>query len=223
MTSLRVVSESIARSSEMISEAVERATREVVQTRIAGVPRLRDFVPTPAPRRTLTEQIVENAAVGNLKRGARDILVAVAASRDGRTRAQVATIAGISPKGSTLGAYLSNLRHAGYIEETGDRIEVSSAGLAEAKRIDPQLHVRTPDELREMWLPKFKRGARLMLEELLDKYPKWIDRVALAEKLGIETAGSTLGAYVSNLVAAGVAEKSGASLRASPTFFGDAA
>lgn len=200
-------------------DAIERTTREMVQTRLMS----HRVVPeAPRPRVPTTPQpraYDAPAANQTLKRGARDILVAVAASKNGRTRSQVATIAGIKATGSTLASYMSNLRGAGYIEERGDLITPTRAGLAEAKRIDPSLHVLTLDELRAMWLSKFKRGARMMLEELLAKYPRWIERNTLAEKLGIETTGSTLASYVSNLASAGVVEKDGALLRASPSFF----
>jgi hypothetical protein len=58
---------------------------------------------------------------------------------------------------------------------------------------------RSPEELLAMWRSKLKKGAREMLDALVAAYPDGIDRLDLADSLGINPTGTTLSSYLSNL------------------------
>lgn len=113
------------------------------------------------------------------------------------TRRQLATSIGIKSKGTTFSSYLSNLRTAGLLIEDGDRLTVPDTvfDLFGIEKSDP----KTPAEMLATWRSKLKKGAREMLDALVDAHPEGLDRSDLADALGINPTGTTLSSYLSNL------------------------
>jgi hypothetical protein len=153
-----------------------------------------------------------------LKKGAREILAALAIRHPkAMTWSQLALKCGIKSTGSTMSSYMSNLRTAGLIGESGENVNLTNAGLdaAGGPGAPP-----TPEQLLAMWLPRFKKGARAILENLMAAYPKYRSKEELGELLGgIAAGGSTLSSYLSNLRTAGVIEERGSEVRASEELF----
>lgn len=58
-----------------------------------------------------------------------------------------------------------------------------------------------------------------MLERLVTAYPRYMTRSALGADVGLPNDGSTFQAYLSSLSGAGLIEKNGSEVRASPTLF----
>lgn len=132
------------------------------------------------------------------------------------TRRQLATLAGLAPTGGTFSTYYSRLRTAGYLDDSGNLIGCSDAGLA-ASDVVPQ-QPQTTDELVAMWRTNVG-GAGRMLDALVDYYPSALTRQQLAEKLGLEASGGTFSTYLSRLRSNGLAEVDRGTVRAAETLF----
>jgi len=143
-----------------------------------------------------------------LRRGARDMLAALAARHPTMlTRQQIATLAGMSAGSGTFSTYLGELQRAGFISrDHGGDFFMTPVGL---DFIGPVASPRTHEELVAMWLPKFRAGAREMLQALIRAYPEGLPRDVLAESAGMSAASGTFSTYLGELVRAGVAEKRG--------------
>lgn len=160
--------------------------------------------PRPAQPRPAKASTPSGAASG-LKRGAREMLAILLSMRPRKlTRQQLATLAGFSASGGGFQTYLSTLRGAGLIEESGQELTASPAGLAAVGDIpSPQ----TTDELQRLWGAKLKKGAREMLDHLIGLHPKAIDRAELAKAVGMEVSGGGFQTYLSTLRSNGLIEE----------------
>lgn len=147
-----------------------------------------------------------------LKKGARDILTALASAQpEPMTRAQLGLLCGIKSTGSTMSTYMSNLRLASYITEHAEDVWITEEGLSYfgVDRPDPM----TKAQALAKWMTRLKKGAREILNDLKDAYPEWRARADLAETLNINAEGSTLSTYLSNLRRAGLIEERGDEVR----------
>jgi hypothetical protein len=133
------------------------------------------------------------------------------------TRAQVGTLAKVRHTGGTFGDYLSTLRRAGLIEERGHELRINDAGFETLGTEAPA--PATTEELLAMWRDRLKAGARRMLDALLEVYPDYLTRGALADAAALERGGGTFGDYLSTLRRTGLIEEQGLEVRASPTLF----
>ena len=154
----------------------------------------------------------------HLKAGARRILAALARQHPMvLTRAQAATLAGLKVSGGTFSSYWSALKTAGLLEEQGGEVWVTEAGLV-AAGVEAAEPMGT-EEVLEMWRGVLKRGAREMLDALVEAYPDSLDRDKLADVAGITAGGGTFSSYLSSLRRNGLVDVDGATVRASPTLF----
>lgn len=156
----------------------------------------------------------------SLKKGAREILAALAAKRPTpMTWSQLALLCAIKATGSTMSSYMSNLRTAGFITESGEVVNITDAGLAYFGDDIPAA-LQSKDAVLEVWRGRLKRGARAILEDLDQAYPKWRTKADLGERvLGISSGGSTLSSYLSNLRTAGLIQEQGDQVRLSEELF----
>jgi hypothetical protein len=153
-----------------------------------------------------------------LKAGARKILETLARHHPMRfTRPQVGTLTGFKITGGTFQTYWGTLKRAGYIEEAGDDITITQAGLDRAGVVAAQ--PTTTEEMVAMWNDRLKRGAREMLQALVDRYPATIDRDDLADLLGMTASGGTFQTYLGTLRRNGLATVDGQQVAASDTLF----
>lgn len=151
----------------------------------------RFVAPTPKP----STNGHEPGDYATLRAGARRMLEElVRAHPDGLTRAQLATLAGMSPKSGTFSTYLGELKHAGYFEESGGALIATGGALADVGPVD---RPRTPDELLDMWSGRFRAGARRMLKIIVES--GGISRDELAERAEMSAASGTFSTYLGEL------------------------
>jgi len=153
-----------------------------------------------------------------LKKGAREMLRAMVLFKGVMTRRQIAMQTGIKSKGSTFTSYLSSLRQSGFVEERGTGLDITDAGRDYLRSIgEYPTTALTHEEIVAHWMPRFKKGAREMLEYLIRQYPRSVHREELGNVVGIDHQGSTFTSYLSSLSGAEVAVKDyDGTIKASP-------
>lgn len=189
---------------------------------VAASSTARPPAPKPTGRGSASAPAAQNGHDPQLKAGARRMLAAMASLHPAwLTRAQVGTLAKIKHTGGTFGDYLSALRTAGAIEEQGSgprgELRISEHGFGLLGEDVPA--PATTEELLSMWRDRLKRGARLMLDALVEAHPNWLAREDLAATAGIEVTGGTFGDYLSMLRRTGLIEEDARLVRASETLF----
>lgn len=169
----------------------------------------------PAPAETST------AADGDevkLKAGARRLLDTMAAHYPAvLTRAQIGTLAHLKHTGGTFSTYWGTLKRAGYIEERDGEAWITDAGLARAD-VEPA-NPQTTEEILDMWRGSLKKGARNMLDELVDAYPDSLTRTELGEAVELEPSAGTFSTYLGTLRRNGLVDVDGQNVNASDTLF----
>ena len=113
------------------------------------------------------------------------------------TRPQLGALARLAWKGGTFTTYFGILKRAGYIEQIGDEVAITEAGLARSG-IDYRQPLGT-DEIREQWRSILKAGARRMFDILIEAYPNGLSREELGTRAEIEMTGGTFTTYLGTL------------------------
>lgn len=144
-----------------------------------------------------------------LKKGAREMLRELAALHPkSLTRRELATRVVMAHAGGSTGDYIGALKKLGLVEddERGD-LRATREGLETAGSVS----AKSPGEIVALWkgTPKFKRGARQMIDAVMEKPGRVLSREELAEKAGMEAAGGSTGDYIGALVQSGCADKVG--------------
>ncbi|MFL5954826.1 MAG: hypothetical protein ACJ76I_12040 [Gaiellaceae bacterium] len=177
-------------AAQRVSSA-ERAARDD-KPRVASTPARPPSSPRqPSPRsaddRGLspdTPRVVD----GELPLGAARLLTVLAQFPAGRTRKQLAVLAGYKASGSTFRGAIAELRKRGYVSPAGaEPIIATTAGLDAA----PADALPTGRALYDHWRSNLPEGARKVLEVLYDRWPDGVARDELAELVGYESKGST--------------------------------
>jgi hypothetical protein len=181
----------------------------------------RSFTPPTRPARPQPARFDDGPVT--IKKGAREMLAALAVRHPTPlTRAQIGTLAGLSSTSGTFSDYLSSLRRAGYIEERGHQVVITDAGLAFLGPNRPRAP-QTTDELVTLWRNRFKKGARAMLDKLVEQYPRGLTREELGTAVEMSHSSGTFSDYLSSLRRAGLLDESDGAVRASPDLFMDGA
>ncbi len=145
-------------------------------------PPARPAVPRPAPA-----SVTAGPGDGTVGGASRKVLTVVV-QHGSRTQQQVACLAGISPKSSTLRGALADLRKRGYIDH-GQPITVTPEGIAALGPYDP---LPVGPELRRHWQQFLGDGAdRKVFDAIVDAYPRTLDDDSLAAATGIPATSST--------------------------------
>ena len=135
------------------------------------------------------------------------------------SKAQWATLSGMKRTGGTWQTYVSRLRTAGYIEESGDGlVGISKSGLKAAGPVESP----APGSVVSQWKNALGSGPSKMIDVLLKAHPSAMDRANLADKVGMVATGGTFQTYLSRLKINGLVEILGRKVKASPTLFLDA-
>jgi hypothetical protein len=174
----------------------------------------------PSPPSTRRGAIATDASgdAPELKAGARKILDTLARHHPMRfTRAQVGTLTGFKTSGGTFQTYWGVLKRAGYINEDAGEVTVTDAGLQRAGVV-PEAPAST-EEMVAMWGARLKRGAREMLNILVERYPAPVDRDELAAALEMTASGGTFQTYLGTLRRNGLADVEGQAVTANNTLF----
>lgn len=106
---------------------------------------------------------------------------------------RLAPLAGVKSGGSTWRGYLAKLRARALIEDVGGDLRLTDAGRALASDT-PAWH--SLDELHRYWLDRVGAASKI-LEPLLSREPS--PRAWLADRAGVQLAGSTWRGYLATL------------------------
>jgi hypothetical protein len=175
--------------------------------------------PAPPPKSQRPAPATRAASAGPgeaLPKGERRILVAAAQYADGAGRETLTVLTGY--KRSSRDTYLQRLRERGFVDQAGDRIVATEAGVtALGADFEP---LPTGEALREHWMSRLPEGERRILEVLIGRYPDAVDRDDLDESTGYKR--SSRDTYLQRLSARQLVESVGrGSVRASSNLFGE--
>ncbi len=199
-----VVSDQLAKAAHLLNGAAKPAPR---------IPRAPPPTPArPAPRRTLQ---ASGPIDERLAGGERKILTVLAQYQGpGRTKRQVAILAGYAIKGGAFANYLGSLRSKGYIEGR-DLLRITDSGLAALGSYEPLPAGR---DLLEHWLRQLGRAERLILQTLADVFPAALTKENLGASTGYEPSGGGFANAIGKLRTLELIEGHG-ELRASEELF----
>lgn len=170
------------------------------------------FIKAQAP--LLREAMNLTGGDGQLGKGERICLVAIAQHTDGVTREQLTTLAGY--RRSTRDLYVQKLTRIGYVEQRGDTLLATDLGRA---AIGPGFEpLPTGSALLQHWRSRLPEGQRRLLDVTVDAYPEAVDRATLGEEAGYRR--STRDLYVQQLIRRKLLDVQGrGQLRASALLF----
>lgn len=151
-----------------------------------------------------------------LPRAERRILTALAQYPQGRTKNQVAVLAGYAVNGGGFNNAISALRTAAYLTGSGDRLQITDAGLTALGSYDP---LPTGAALLNHWLGQLAKAERAALSVLADAYPDPLSKDDLARAAGYEANGGGFNNALSKLRTLELISGRG-ELRASDDLFG---
>lgn len=184
----------------------------------------RPAIPIPAPRPAMARPIsipMQQTAptvhdTTHLPRAERCILTALAQYSQGRTKTQLAILAGYAVNGGGFGNAVGKLRSLGLLSGYKDFLTITPGGLeilGDAWEPLPQGRA-----LIDHWLRELPKAERAILGVLVNIYPGSLNKAELAECAGYDAKGGGFGNAISRLrrleLIAGRDE-----LRASDSFF----
>jgi hypothetical protein len=161
----------------------------------APVPAARKPVAVPAPRPQPAQATVPTTTTGVLSKAQRAVLTVLAQFPDGRTKRQLAMLAGYSAKGGGFNNSLSSLRTAGYIGR-GEPITVTDAGLEALGDWEP---LPEGPALVAHWMGQLGKAESLALSALLDAWPNALTKAEIAERAGYAPDGGGFNNALSRL------------------------
>ena len=182
------------------THAPRSAPRPVPQVTAAEGTRKLPTPPVPRPASTA------GFSPDGVKLGKREksILTVLAQFPDGRTQRQIALLTGYSPKSSTIGAGLSNLRKEGFVTSGGAVVQATPEGVeALGDDFEP---LPQGQALYDYWMGQLGARERAFLPILVDAYPHPVTHDDLAEATGYSPESSTIGAGMSKLRGLGLVE-----------------
>ncbi len=172
-------------------------------------PVVRPAVQTRLPARTT------NGTGERLPSGERKILTALAQYPNGRTKSQVAILAGYAVTGGAFNNYLSALRTNGRIIGSGERLRVTDGGLQTLGDFEP---LPTGADLLDHWLAQLGKAPRAALHAIASAYPRSLSKEEVAAAAGYEASGGAFNNALSRLRTLELIEGRG-ELRASEALF----
>lgn len=164
--------------------------------------------PPPPARATWRTPRPKSDGGGELHPAARKMLTALAQHTPGRfTWGQVATLAGLKPRGGHFNAGRKELREAGYVAEASDLVSASPAGLKAAGEVPPQ--PSPPAERLALWCSRLPLPAPEMLRALAAHRTHFLDAEELAAMLGKKPTGGHWNSGIAVLRNNGLLEANG--------------
>lgn len=163
-----------------VGELVE--TRPKASRASAGLSRKADkpakTVQQPAAARLTSGPVAKPAGGGDLGKGERAILLAIAQYDGIDDRSQLTIATGY--KRSSRDTYLQRLSARGLVD-VGPPIAITPEGLAELGDYEP---LPTGQKLQEYWLGRLSGGEEVILRALCEAWPDALEREALSEVTG---------------------------------------
>lgn len=137
-----------------------------------------------------------NSNNGSLQKGERKILTVLAQYPGGRSKVQVAVIAGYRHSGGGFNNYLCSLNTAGYLQRSGDQLMITDAGLNALGDFEP---LPTGDALLNYWMSQksLDKCARHILRALSNN--GGLSKDLLAEQAGYAAGGGGFNNALSRL------------------------
>lgn len=126
----------------------------------------------------------DGSFVYELSRGEKAFLNILAQYPQGRSKSQLAVLAGYSPKSGGNDQILANLRKMGAIDGKASLLTITEDGRGFlGKDFEP---LPTGAELREYWMTNalLSTGAKTFLRLLIEAYPESLSKAELAESAG---------------------------------------
>lgn len=182
---------------------------DVVDVKVS-VRRNEPFAVSTAPRQRAVAAVA-GAIVEGVGKGETTILTAAAQHSDGVTREQLTVLTGY--KRSSRDTYIQRLRAAGYVDQQGELLMATDAGMA---ALGPTFEpLPTGPALRDHWLGRLPAGEKKILEALIDVHPSAVDRGAL--DVGFKR--SSRDTYIQRLAARQLVKVERGEVRASDNLF----
>lgn len=125
--------------------------------------------------------------------------------QDPADKNRACVVAGLSPKASTFGVYVSQLAKMGLVETSPGKVALTPAGVKAANHPT----ATTREDLYQMARDLLSAQEQRVFEVVYRAWPKEIRRDTVAEKLGLSTTASTAGVYISTVSAYGLIEAAG--------------
>lgn len=191
-------------------EALERLNNEMVLEVVGELKPVLEYSPPAQPRVRVT------AAQEGLPKAERLILTALAQYPQGRSKTQVAILAGYATNGGSFNNSIGALRSSGRIERSGDRLKITDIGLRVLGPYDPLPHGKA---LLDHWLRQLGKAERKALEALAEVYPRTLSKVQIASRAGYEPDGGSFNNALGKLRTLELIEGRG-ELKASDNLFG---
>lgn len=222
---------------------VDAATIDTLRRAIAdlsaAVDQLAKHEHTPGPPRTTTPgtravpttpkppaaPVVDRASTNGtksdaptLRSGAQRMVLALGRMAPLRlTKSQWGTVARLKTTSGTWSTYLSDIRRAGYLDETTAGYTLTDAGF---DYLGGRPEPLTPQELQDHYRTILRRGAATMLDALIHAYPDSLSREELGAAADITTTSGTFSTYLSDLTRNGLARKTDTGLAATDILMG---
>jgi hypothetical protein len=147
-----------------------------IESERANVPELDAPHRAPRNQHPVYANVVENRVTSpngldqprKLPSGERRILTALAQYPQGRSKAQVAVLAGYALNGGGFNNYLGSLRSRGFIKGDGVSLTITDVGIEALCSWEP---LPTGSALVDYWRGRLGKAERLILETLTQVYP----------------------------------------------------
>lgn len=158
-------------------------------------PSMRDAIlPPPAMPRKAAQPSSETGE--KMPLAERKILTVLAQYPAGRTKTQVAILAGYAIGGGGFGNALSALKTKGWREGENACLRATEAGLTALGTWEP---LPTGQALAEHWYKQLGKAERCVLQILVDVHPRALTKADLAQRAGYEASGGSFGNALSRL------------------------
>ena len=183
-----------------VADRIEMALRNAQR---AAAPPPQPPRPVPVPRPAAAVPAPQSAPAGSarddlkLGRAHRAILTVLAQFPEGRSKRQVAMLAGYSAKGGGFNNALSALRSSGLIGRDREYLRPTAEGIAALG--DDWEPPPTGAALIEHWLGLLSRAEAMALRVLLDAYPATLTKAEIAERAGYAADGGGFNNALSRL------------------------
>lgn len=193
---------------------------DLMNTVLDTLRKLADAPPAPSPERPLVAQPPATRAATSRRAPAaapigdpapipdgvkfkvrEQTILAVLAQNPGLDHRSISYLSGYSAKASTIGAGLTELRKAGYIDSENVATPEGIAALGDD--YEPLPNGR---ELLDYWLAKLGKREAAILNVLVASYPAPTTREIISDMTGYSTGASTIGAGMTELRQLGFAD-----------------
>jgi hypothetical protein len=154
---------------------------------------------------------------GEMGKGERKILAALAQAGKPRTAAYVGVVTDYSSTSGTFTTYISRLRTKGYIDGPSSALVATDAGLAALGEYEALPSGR---DLIDYWLNRLPKGEAAILRIAVDKYPDAVPAAYVGQETNYSHTSGTFTTYVSRLRTKCLLEGRG-DIKASAELMGD--